>query len=399
MNFVFLLTKIPGFKQKNKKFQKGKANFLQNRKGMAKIAVLGYNHGIHKSLSCRFLLLQRKESNMKKNILRAGAVSLALILCLGAFAACGKTQESEEEPEAAARTTFNIASLKGPTTMGMMKLMSDVETNAAKHDYLVTMYGTADEIVPQLINGDVDVALLPCNLASVLYQKTEGAVQVAAVNTLGVLYVVETGDSIKSFADLKGKTIFSTGKGTTPEYALNYLLKENGLDPTKDVKIEFKSESTEIAAMLAKGEDVIAVLPQPYVTVVQAQNQKVRVALSLTEEWDKVSEDSSMVTGVLLVRKAFAEENPLAFAEFLDEYKASTEYANSNLKETALLVEKYGIVPKAALAEKAIPACNIVCIEGTEMKEAVSGYLDVLFEADPKSVGGALPDDGFYFQR
>ena len=331
-------------------------------------------------------------------MLRAGAVTMALVLCLGAFTACGKTETPTEEP-AAERTTFRIASLKGPTTMGMVKLMTDAEAASAKHDYQVNMYGTADEIVPQLVNGELDVALLPCNLASVLYKKMEGAVQVAAVNTLGVLYVVETGESVKTFADLKGKTILSTGKGTTPEYALNYLLKENGLDPTKDVTVEFKSESTEIAAMLAKSDNVIAVLPQPYVAVVQAQNTKVRIALSLTAEWGKVSTDSSMVTGVLVVRKAFAEENPVAFAEFLEEYKASTEYANTNVAETAVLVEKYGIVPKAAIAEKAIPLCNIVCIEGDEMKQAVSGYLQVLFDADPKSVGGALPDDGFYYEK
>ncbi len=336
---------------------------------------------------------------MKKNLVRGAAVGLAMLLCLGAFTACGaKTETPAEKPETA-RTTFHIASLKGPTTIGMVKLMSDAEAAATKHDYQVSMYGTPDEIVPQLISGDVDVALLPCNLASVLYKKTEGAVEIAAVNTLGVLYLVETGDSIKTMADLKGKTIYSTGKGTTPEYVLNYLLKQNGLDPAKDLKIEFKSESTEIAAMLSAGEDVIAVLPQPYVTIVQAQNNKVRVALSLTDEWDKVSSDSRLVTGVLMVRKAFAEENPAAFAEFLDDYKASTEYANTNIPETAALVAKYGIVPKAAIAEKAIPACNITYVEGAAMQEMVAGYLKVLYAADPKSVGGALPDEGFYFQK
>ena len=163
--------------------------------------------------------------------------------------------------------------------------------------------------------------------------------------------------------------------------------------------IEYKSEATEVAALLAKDEGVVAVLPQPYVAAVQTQNSKVRVALSMTDEWDKVSKDSHMVTGVLLVRKEFAEQNSEAFSKFLDEYKASTEFANADIEQTAVLAEKYGIVEKAAIAEKAIPACNITFIEGAEMKTVISGYLNVLYLADPKSVGGALPEDGFYFER
>jgi NitT/TauT family transport system substrate-binding protein len=283
--------------------------------------------------------------------------------------------------------------------MGMVKLMNDAEEGNTKHDYQFEVYGTADEVVPKLVNNEIDIALIPCNLASVLYNKTEGAVQIAAINTLGVLYVVESGDTVHSIQDLVGKTVYSTGKGTTPEFTFNYILQQNGIEPGKDVTIEYKSESTEIAAMLQNAENTIAVLPQPYVTAVQMQNEKVRVALSFTEEWDKVSPDSSMVTGVVLVRKAFAEENPMAFSEFLDEYEASTEYVNANVKEAAAWVEKYGIVAKAPIAEKAIPACNITYIEGDEMKAKVGGYLQVLFDANPQSVGGALPEDDFYFSR
>ncbi|MGI6733338.1 MAG: ABC transporter substrate-binding protein [Anaerovoracaceae bacterium] len=326
---------------------------------------------------------------------------LVLTLCFGLLAGCGaiESQEPEEEPEVAEVTTFRIASLKGPTTMGMVKLMNDAEEGMAKHDYQFEIFGTADEIVPKLVNGELDIALIPCNLASVLYNKTQGAVQIAAVNTLGVLYVVESGNTVQSIQDLVGKTIYSTGKGTTPEFALNYILTQNGIEPGKDVTIEYKSESTEIAAMLESSENTIAVLPQPYVTAVQMQNDKVRVALSFTEEWDKVSPDSSLITGVVLVRKAFVEENPLAFSEFLDEYEASTEYVNANVEEAAAWVEKYGIVAKAPIAVKAIPACNITYIEGDEMKTKVGGYLQVLFDANPQSVGGALPEDDFYFKR
>lgn len=328
------------------------------------------------------------------------AIILTLALCFGLLAGCAATETDEPDvPDVAEQTTFRIASLKGPTTIGMVKLMNDAEEGMVKHDYQFEVYGTADEIVPKLVNGELDVALVPCNLASVLYNKTEGAVQVAAINTLGVIYVVESGDTVQSIEDLAGKTVYSTGKGTTPEFALNYVLNQNGIDPGKDVTIEYKSESTEIAAMLETADDTIAVLPQPYVTVVQMQNDKVRVALSLTEEWDKVSTDSSMVTGVVLARKAFIEENPIAFNEFLEEYSASTDYVNANIEEASVWVEKYGIVAKAPIAAKAIPACNITYIDGDEMKTMVSGYLKVLFDANPQSVGGALPDDEFYFNR
>jgi len=328
------------------------------------------------------------------------AIILTLALCFGLLAGCAATETDEPDvPDVAEQTTFRIASLKGPTTIGMVKLMNDAEERMVKHDYQFEVYGTADEIVPKLVNGELDVALVPCNLASVLYNKTEGAVQVAAINTLGVIYVVESGDTVQSIEDLAGKTVYSTGKGTTPEFALNYVLNQNGIDPGNDVTIEYKSESTEIAAMLETADDTIAVLPQPYVTVVQMQNDKVRVALSLTEEWDKVSTDSSMVTGVVLARKAFIEENPIAFNEFLEEYSASTDYVNANIEEASVWVEKYGIVAKAPIAAKAIPACNITYIDGEEMKTMVSGYLKVLFDANPQSVGGALPDDEFYFNR
>jgi NitT/TauT family transport system substrate-binding protein len=165
------------------------------------------------------------------------------------------SNESASQAPAAERPVIRIASLKGPTTMGMVKLVSDSEEKKTVNDYNVTMVGTADEIVAMIANKTVDAAAVPCNLAAVLYQKTNGAIQTAAINTLGVLYVVETGDTVKSVADLKGKTVYSTGKGTTPEYALNFILAQNGLDPQKDLTVEFKSEATEVASLLSESKD------------------------------------------------------------------------------------------------------------------------------------------------
>lgn len=321
---------------------------------------------------------------MKKltSLLLSAALMISLLAC-GAFAA--KTKSG-----------VRIAGLKGPTTMGLVNLLDMERSGKASQHYDLQLYGAADEIVPKLIKGELDMAAIPANLAATLYQKTNGGIQVMAVNTLGVLYVVEKGDSVHSFADLKGRTILSTGKGTTPEYVLRYLLNANGIDPDKDVTIEYYSEATEVTAQMANTEDAIAVLPQPYVTAAGLQDDTLRVALDLTEEWNKVA-DTQLITGVTVVRKEYAEEHPDVVAAFLTDYAKSVEAANADLDGTAALCEEQGVVAKAAIAKKALPNCNIVCLTGDELKTNASAYLQVLFDADPKAVGGAMPGDDFYW--
>ncbi len=289
-----------------------------------------------------------------------------------------------------------VGSLKGPTSMGMVQLMSEQEALEAP-DFDFTMVTAADELVASFTKGDTDIALLPANVASVLYNKTEGNVQVLDINTLGVLYLVTADTSITGIADLKGKTLYSTGKGQTPEYALNYLLEANGLS-AEDVTVEYKSEPTEVVSILAQDETAVGVLPQPFATVACQQNDKLLLAADLTAEWDKTG-NGTMVTGVTIAKKDFVEANPEIIDKFLDGHSASAEYANTSTAEAAELVASYGIVEKAPIAEKALPQCNITCMEGAEMKEALSGYLNVLFEQNPESVGGALPEDDFYYSR
>lgn len=313
----------------------------------------------------------------------------------GQSAAQSEAAQPQSEPRPAG--PVRIAGLKGPTTMGMVRLMEDQQAleNPA---YQVEMYGAADEIVPLLTKGELDMAAIPANLAATLYQKTGGEVQVAAVNTLGVLYVVAIGGGVESVQQLQGRTIYSTGKGTTPEYVLNYILQKNGLDPAKDVTIEYKSEATEVLALLQNaGEGAVAVLPQPYVTAAQAQVEGLTVALDLTEEWNKIDPDSQLVTGVLAVCTAFARQNKETLEEFLQSYQASIEWVVQNTAEAAQLVAEYGIVAKAPLAEKALPACNLTYLSGGQMKQALAGYLTVLHGQEPAAVGGALPGDDFYY--
>ena len=331
-------------------------------------------------------------------------LAMSAVMALSLTACTSGTDNSSSVPEqsssvAEERATIRVGGLKGPTAMGMVKLMEDDAAGTTANDYEFTLAGSADEINPLLIKGELDIAAVPTNVASVLYNKTEGQMEILALNTLGVLYVVENGDSIQSIEDLRGKTVYSTGQGATPEYALNYILSENGMTVGTDVTVEYKSEHSELAALLAAGQADIAVLPQPFVTSVLTQNPDVRIALDLTEEWDKVTEDGSKLTmGALVVRKDFAESNPEAVEAFLKEYQASTEYVTdeANLDDAAALIEKYGIIA-ANVAKQALPYCNIVCITGEEMKTAAEGFLSILAEANPSSVGGALPAEDFYY--
>ncbi len=352
---------------------------------------------------------------MKQWMKKGLAACLALVLCLS-LAACGGADTTEDaadetvdETPAEESVTVRVAALKGPTAMGMVKLMSDSDAAAESGEettgntYEFTLAASADEVTPKLMQGELDIACVPANLASVLYNRTGGGIVTLAVNTLGVLYIVENGNAVTSMADLAGKTIVASGKGSTPEYALRYLLSENGIDPDNDVTIDWRSEHSECVAALASGSATIAMLPQPFVTVAQTQLPDLRVALDLTEEWDALDNGSALLTGVVVARADFVEEHPAAVEQFLTSYADSVDWVNDNTAEAAELIGGYDIVD-AAVAEKALPYCNIVCITGSEMKEMLSGYLQVLFDAAPASVGqdaetgeGGLPGDDFYY--
>ncbi len=346
---------------------------------------------------------------MRKKIL---SLLLAAALSAAVFTGCSDskdntntettTQSSQDETTTAdnsqqkEKIDINMAVLKGPTAIGFIKAWEDSDNETASNNYKVTAYGAADEISAGIIKGDIDVAAVPCNLASVLYNKTNGEIQVAAVNTLGVLYMVTTGEEINSISDLKDKTIYSTGQGTTPEYTLNYILTQNGLTPGTDVNVEYKSEAAEIASLLSENEDAIAMLPQPYVTTVLLKNKNARIIFDMTEEWSKVSDNASLVTGVVIVRKSFIDEHKEAFDSLMKDYESSASYVNDNIDEAAALVERHDIFA-ANVAKKAIPYCNITFKTGDDMKKDINAYLEVLYTANPTSVGGTLPDDNFYY--
>ena len=323
------------------------------------------------------------------------ALLLTAIL-LFALAACSANTSATEQGNQQTSVILRIYSLKGPTSMGLVKLLDDNTNNLTQNAYQSEMVTAADEVTAAFVSGKADIAMLPANAAATLYQKA-GGFSVVAVNTLGVLYIVENGGSVQSVADLAGKTVYLTGKGTTPEYALRDLLAAYGIEDT--VMLEFKSEAAEVVNAMTADVAAIGLLPQPFVTSALMQNEKLRIALDLTSEWAEAFPASKMVTGVTVIRNEILEAYPEQVEKFLQEYAASIDYVNQNPAEAAQWIEQLGIVGKAAIAEKAIPNCNLVCLTGNEMKTALSSYLQSLFERNPDVIGGALPDDAFYFVR
>lgn len=324
-----------------------------------------------------------------KKIKKIVAVYVILAVMMSIFTGCGKTSDV---------TQIRVGSLKGPTSMGLLFLMQEAEEGGAEGNYAFTMAAQADELLPLMVKGEMDIALVPANVASVLYNKMQGQLAVIDINTLGVLYMVTGDGTIESVEDLKGRTIYLTGKGTTPDYVLHYILSENGMTEA-DYTLEYKSEASEVAALLAEKPQAVGLLPQPFVTAACIQNEALKVVLDMNEEWTKLQgEDGSrVVTGVTVVRKEFLKEHEAAVKVFLKEHEESTGAINEDVQKGASLAVAAGIVAKEAIAQKAIPACNITCMQGTEMQQALSGYLEVLFEQNPESVGGALPGEDFYY--
>ncbi len=328
-------------------------------------------------------------------------LAILMLVTTAALFSCAK-EDAEQGGEQdvvqpAEKLDLRVYALKGPTGMGMAKLMAENEAGNAAHNYTFTIAASPDEVTAEIIKGNYDIAALPTNLAAVLYKKTSGAIRVAAVNTLGVLYIVENGDTIQSIGDLNGKTIYATGQASTPEYVLNYILEANKID----CEVTYFTEHSELATQMVSGDVTLGMLPVPNATTVLAQTQ-CRAALNLTEEWEKAAQlkgdSGALYQGCIIVNPKLIEENPDAVSDFLAEYKASVDYINGNPDDASVIIETYGIIPKAAIAKKAIPNANIVCITGDEMAEGLMGFYKVLFNFNPASVGGSLPGEDIFYK-
>lgn len=325
---------------------------------------------------------------MKKGI----SLLLAVLLVLS-LAACGA---NTDETASDTKTVVRMATLKGPTGIGTAKLWADDDAGKAKNDYTVTLCTDPTEVLNGVVEGSYDVAAVPLNMASVLYNKLNGGVQILAINTLGTLYMLAT-QELADISALEGKTIVTAGRGATPEYVLNYLLEKNGL--TDKVTVEFKSEHAEVATLAAAAgadDQTVYMLPEPNVTATLIQNQALKTVLDVSSAFESAS-GVSLAMGCIVAKKEFVEQNQAAIDAFLTEYKASVEYTATNLDDTATLCETYGIIPKAAVAKQAIPRCSITCVTGADMQKIAMENLNVLLAANPKAIGGALPADDFWY--
>ncbi len=314
---------------------------------------------------------------------------LALTVLLSAFALTACMDGEQDD------TVIRMGVMTGPTGIGAAKLMNDAKTEGG---YEFTVKGNAKELSPLLLTGELDVAAVPSNVAATLFNNSDGKILLAAVNTLSVVSILERGEAITEIEDLRGKTIYATGKGGVPEYTIRYLLEKAGIDPDTDVSFEWRTEPQEVLQYLKSDAGVggVAMMPQPFVTKALSAVQGLRIALDLNDEWTAVEETSRPVTGVLVVRAEFAEKHPERLAELLSDYKASIEYANANAEAVAPMIEEHvGI--EAPIAKKALPACNIAFYSGNEMKAVLAPFLEALYEMAPASVGGKLPGDAFYY--
>ena len=330
-------------------------------------------------------------SNKSKKAVSVIALTLILAMVLGTIASaltgCGAAEKKDD-------AVIRLAGMKGATTIGLVNLVDKIGKGETDNNYTFEMYTAGPDVMAAMVAGQVDIATVPANVACVMNTKVEGGVSVIDINTLGVLNCISAGDQISSVADLSGKTVYATGQGAVPEYTIRYLLDANGVT---DCNLEFKSEPTEIVSIFAENPDAVAILPQPFVTAALAQNEALKISFDLNDEWAKVNSDCKIVTGVTVASNSFIKDHKGLVDAFLKDHKDSADKALSDVDTTAALVVEQGIIAKEPLAKKAIPNCNITCITGKEMKEALEGYIKVLFEQDPKSVGGNLPGDEFYY--
>jgi NitT/TauT family transport system substrate-binding protein len=335
-------------------------------------------------------------------LLLLGLICISLAACNQPAADSQGEPVSTQPTEGLEKARIRIGSLLGPTGMGMVKLMEANEQGTSAAEYEFALMAGPDDLIAKIINKEIDVAALPTNMALLLYNRTEGQIQLAAVNTLGTLYLLDQTGAINSVVDLRGKELGISGKGATPDFVMQYLLKHHGLEVDVDVKINYFIQHSDLAAALAAGDMKIGLLPQPHVTTALIRNQNLRIALDINEEWQKTTTGNfELPMGCIVVQKEFVAGNKEAFGQFLAEYRESVAFVNeeSHLEEAAQLMEKHGILPNAAIAKAAIPYCNIVFLEAQDARASLDEYYQILYDFEPSSIGGQLADEDFYYNK
>ena len=345
---------------------------------------------------------------------------LMLVAVIAAFAlvACGGNNEPEtttaaqqaettttettteayvpEEVDEREGRNLTIATPRGPAALGMLHLIDSAEL---RNEYEFAFVGAPDEIPPMLVRGEVDIAAVPPNMAAILANNPNLDVQVVALTTLGVLHIVDATGTINSVEDLRGRTIYSAGSGGTPEFILNHVLIGNGLTPGVDVTVNFRSEHTEIAALIEGGLAEIAMLPEPFATATVNRIEGLEYALDMTAEWAAISPDAGLTMTAVVVRSEIIENHPDAISLFLEELEESIRFVQNDVDAAAELAVEHEIIPAVPVARLAIPRSNVTFIAGAQMQAYLHGVLEVFYAANPQAVGGQMPNEDFYFIR
>lgn len=320
---------------------------------------------------------------------------LLIIACLCSATGCSSHDESGCVPTTAEIPTIHVITLQGPTGMGMAKLMRDTRDTMTPYRYVYTLASTPNEMVKLLKEGTYNIAAMPTPLAAQLYNQTNGGVQIAAINTLGTISLLEKGKNIENLTDLKNRTVYVSGQDSFPDFLLQYLLKQNGLDPQKDVAIKTVEHSRMLVAMAKSGEAEIVILPEPYTSDLIQQDQTLRIAIDLDAEWQKITHQPT-VQGCLVFMNDFYQNHSDVAQTFLKRYKASIDYTNQHPQEAAATMELMGVVPSATAAEEAIEVCNMHFIAGDEMKRLLQKNYEIWMSYNPDIIGGQMPADAFY---
>ena len=316
------------------------------------------------------------------------SVMLAVLMLTLCFVGCGE--------KTAEKTTMKIAAISGPTGMCMVSLMEETALGNAKHDYKFTVVTDPTQIVGKITSKEFDIAAVPTNMASAIYQKTSGGISVLALNTSGNLFIIEKNNTVSKIADLKGKTVYATGQGANPEFILNYVLKKNGLTVGTDVKVQYVADAKALVGVFKQNSDAILLAPQPAAASILGAIKGSKTVIDMTKEFENAA-GKKMYMGCIVVRNEFLEQNELAVKEFLKEYEASVNVILNDVEKGAALCEKYEIIPQAAVAKRAIPTSGVCFVAGAEMKTALQEYLSICLAEMPKLIGGKLPGEEFYF--
>ena len=325
---------------------------------------------------------------MKKISIKLTSLLLALLLLIPLAVSCAKKADSDLQ--------INIYALNGTTALGMAQLIDSVNKETAEMNYNVSLHTSADAITGAIISGECDIAALPTNVAVKLFNKSEGKLQLLALNTLGVLYLLQNGENVTSLSDLEGKTVYVPGAGANPEYITAALIQNAGISNVTIDATTYNSPDALQAAIVAN-QISLAVLPEPKVTATVSSNENVKVALDLTQEWETINGKDTLVQGCLVVNTEFAKEHPTEVSKFLDDYKASVDFISEGSDEAIQMIVDATILPKAAIAKKALPGCNICFIAGEDMKAVMNTFCEKIFAYDKTSIGGAMPTDEFYY--